>query len=659
MRHLVMVIALVVASRAAVHAEACTASTSAEETAIDGRPVHEWIAERRSADPSRRQAAEKELQGHPRIALPALAMEKSGLPEPSHRAADEFVSALAKGQGGAVPSLLPLLSRDDWKLRETTIQILGWIGPAAETAAPSLVSALRDSAWGVRMQAAFALRSVGVSRPEVISALRALLGDETWIVANAASMALASSPSKTMPVLVEALGDANPRVRRFAAHALAEMAQPAEAALPQLLDMLRDDLPEVQLEVMGALTKLPPSELRGAVPILRHLLDSPTLRCVAARLLARKGEQQAVAALSTLIALMKSPFGIDSCADGAYGDVSAVGPAAVPALVRLLDHPATWTRRNAVIALQRIEPQTPESLQAIAGVLADDSLGDNAQQSLGEIGANAVEVLTGELSSDVAVARRRSAFALGRIGPAATAAVPTLLERLSVESGETKGAMIYALGRIGGERSKEAVPELRRTLADQALRRAAAGALARIAGPAAADVVPFLVEALREQVKDACPQPGADEELRAIGAPALPTLVGLLADESFPSKLAVLGLTDALGSEALEAARPILLRWVETDRSPWALDAAERLQRLDGTASPRLVEIFANATENTNPWSRLRGAEGLVRASADELLAKPILLELREHPFEAIRLRAEAALQRMNSSVPPASQLSR
>ena len=192
------------------------------------------------------------------------------------------------------------------------------------------------------------------------------------------------------------------------------------------------------------------------------------------------------------------------------------------------------------------------------------------------------------------------------------------------------------------------MPELRRTLADPVLRRDAAGALARIVGPAAADVVPILIKALREQVKDVCPQPDADEELRKIGAPALPTLVALLADESFPSKLVVLGLIDDLGPDGLAAARPVFVDWVNSDRSTWALDAAERILRLDGTASPRMVEILANAAKDTNPWVQLRGAEGLVRASMHEQLARTVLLELRDHPYEAIRARADDALQKMN-----------
>lgn len=627
---------------------ALVALTSTEAAAA-ARTVDEWVAERRSTDWSRRKAAEQELEKIPRSALPALAIEKSWLPEPAHRGGDPFVESMAKGHGDAVVGLLPLLDRDDGKLRETTIQIIGWIGPAAEPAMPSLVRALRDPVWGVRMQAAFALRSVGVSTPEAISALRALLGDETWIVANAASLALASAPANTTRALADALGDANQRIRRFATHALTVMSRPPESLLPRLFDMLQSDEPDIQLEVIAALRTLPASELRGAVPTLLQLLESPRVRCDAARLLAVKGEQHAAAALPALIEAMTSALDADQCADHAYGDVAAIGPAAVPALIGLLAGPASRTRRSALLALGTIAPQTPESLKSIAGLLADESLGGNAQQLLAEIGSDAVGVLIEALLSETPAARRRAAYALIRLGPAATAAVPTLVARLPLESGDTKRAVMAAIGRFAGERSREAIPELRRALTEPSLRRDAAGALARIAGPEAADVAPILIDALRIEVKEACRHGTADVELKAIGRPALPLLLGLLGDESFPSKLDVFWLLDAIGPEALAAARPVFVRWVDDDRSPWALDAAERLQRLDGP-SDRIVGIFVKALGDGNPWTRLRGAEGLVRGAIGADLARPVLLQLRTHEYEMIRSRAEAALQQMLSS---------
>ena len=58
----------------------------------------------------------------------------------------------------------------------------------------------------------------------------------------------------------------------------------------------------------------------------------------------------------TGVELMQSPQQVDRCADRAYRDIVALGPAAVPALIGLTEHPEAWTRRNAVLALKVIDP---------------------------------------------------------------------------------------------------------------------------------------------------------------------------------------------------------------------------------------------------------------------------------------------------------------
>jgi HEAT repeat protein len=313
-------------------------------------------------------------------------------------------------------------------------------------------------------------------------------------------------------------------------------------------------------------------------------------------------------------------------------------------MIELLEHDGA--RRSALLVLGRIEPPTAESMAAIAGMLADEELGANARELLVSIGNPSVGLLAKALAHELPHARSEAAIGLARIGPDAADAVPILVRRLAGESGEPEKQMIVALGRIGGPDARPAIPLLRAALEDPALRIEAATALGHIAGPDAGDVAPILADALRVQVGGECSHPTANAALRAIGPPALPAILDLLADDTFGCKHVALSLLAPLGEEALEQARPVFVGWV-AESTPSALAGAENLLRLDGAASPAMIVVFTGALDNWNPWSRLRGAEGLVRAGhADHGRARAVLRDLLDHEYEQIRMRAAEALAR-------------
>ncbi len=619
------------------------------EPTVQGRSLDAWIADLQSPDRPIEAESRSVLRAHAGLVLSVIVVRKSQFEAPGHRQHSLLLPPLFDGAANAVDDLLAGVECENWKAREAAIQVLGWIGVAAKGAASRLVRSLDDPEAGVRMQAAFTLRLIGVAGEPTVAALVRRLGDPDEYASNAAALALASRPDQTLVALRVALTDGDPRVRRNAARALGYMKDDGAPALSGLLSILRQDTPDNQLEVIEVLTRFRPAVAREAAPTLVRLLEVPSLRCPAARLLAHLGEEHATEVIPVLIDLMRQPEGPwGTCPNRAYEDISFLGAPAVEPLIGLLRNPDVSVRRRAITALGGIQPPTSAALEAMAVALGDDGIRGNAGQVLGMIGAPAVPVLTRALEYDNALARREAAWGLARLGREAEAAGAKLVERLALEQGEAKEAVIAALGLVGGAEPRAAVAELRRLLDDPSLRATAAEALARIAGPDAADVAPILVESLQLQSGGMCPHPTAQEGLRAIGLAAVPVMVEALGDSGLGGGHWLLRVLDDLGTPALEQARPLLMKWLET---PSGITAATRLQRLDGVASPRVIEIFTKALDSTNVWLRLEGAEGLARCDpANQGIAEPVLRELMTHEYEHVRSRAERALARSSKA---------
>jgi len=132
-----------------------------------------------------------------------------------------------------------------------------------------------------------------------------------------------------------------------------------------------------------------------------------------------------------------------------------------------------------------------------------------------------VERLIKQIESPDAEKRIIAAQALGKIGPAAEAAVPSLIKALADEAWRVRSSVARALGEIGPA-AKAAVPSLINALADENrdVRGFAAAALVGI-GPAA---VPSLINALADE----------DENVRSSAALAL-GLIGPAAKAAIPT----------------------------------------------------------------------------------------------------------------------------
>jgi CubicO group peptidase (beta-lactamase class C family) len=166
-------------------------------------------------------------------------------------------------------------------------------------------------------------------------------------------------------------------------------------------------------------------------------------------------------------------------------------------------------------------------------------------------------------------AREAAAGALGRMGPAAAAAVEPLIATFADENLYLRGAAAIALGRIG----QAAVPPLARALGDAnaEVRRSAAIALGRV-GTSAVAAVPALTRATADP----------DEDVRFAAVTALGGL-GASARDAAPA------LTDALHdrSDPVRAAARLALARAD----PGGRVAARRLGALTATID-RLVPML-------------------------------------------------------------------
>ena len=169
--------------------------------------------------------------------------------------------------------------------------------------------------------------------------------------------------------------------------------------------------------------------------------------------------------------------------DGVAGDLAALGPHAVPHLIEALEDSDTGIRSCAADALSRIGPEAvPALVKALEHEDADVRGG--AAHALGGIGPKAragaphlVGLMKGEGPAYDA------AYALCKIVPDDPTTVPALLDVIRNCPGSPACLAAKVLGRIGPA-AKDAIPTLREAMnsQDEYMREVAEEALKRIQG---------------------------------------------------------------------------------------------------------------------------------------------------------------------------------
>lgn len=400
---------------------------------------------------------------------------------------------------GDVDSLLEHLARGDDVVRARSAEILGELDPDG-TDRSRVVDGLIGTAAGdtdghVRAAAIDALARLGgravdrlvvaladgtaegpapLSDFDALPAYREAIRAERPELRMAAASGLARfDAGAALPPLLAALSDPEPRVRVRAARACGSVGHPG--AVEALIGTLEDDHTEVRRTAAESLGMI------GTDRALRALLDrlgdpDETVRYVAASGLGAFGSPEPIA---SLIGTLEDPSPVvRRAATHALVELLSTAPAershgirasieaSLPrsddeSVVRpLLDIIETGTRvvhrRNAIWLLGHLVGERFETraVDALLGALDDD---DHATVQLAvaallEIGGRTVELRTLALLED----RRLSAAA--------------------------RAKAIFVLGKVGSSRAREPLESIRKGTDDEAIRRQATAALAKLGG---------------------------------------------------------------------------------------------------------------------------------------------------------------------------------
>ena len=405
--------------------------------------------------------------------------------------------ALVKIGPAAVQALIAAAHDDRKASRKKLDAIADVLGDIGTVVIPDLIPVLlvgyKYGAFDLPQVASRALGRIGVpAMPALIDAM------------NAGSMAVAeafgSIGAFAAPTLIAALSDPSEAIRFTAAEGLSRIGPDAKDAPPGLIAALDDESPRVRCSAAWALGRFVSPPANGAL----------------AALIATLGDEDKDVRLNAVCAL---------------ANIGPDAAPAVPALLRSLcdlDHKIRW---RTVMALGHIGTPAPrEAVTAIIATLSDQSVdlqrgmfhGDClrrvAVSTLTGIGVAGMPDLIAALREQRGDVRWVVARVLGRIGPAASDAVPALIDALADTSPFIRSEVVESLGKIG---SPAAVPALIAAVSDETetVRSLAAGALGKI-GPWASDATPALRAVLNDLGEDDGVRLAAQVALRHV-APAI------------------------------------------------------------------------------------------------------------------------------------------
>jgi HEAT repeat protein len=398
----------------------------------------------------------------------AVAALKRAVEQEQAGVRQKAVEALAGMGPKAKPALdvvVPLLKEKDSNLRLAAAVFVFRCGARARRYAAPLTEALKDESPWVRLYAAASLWRLAKDRKAFSVITEGLKDKQTDVQVEAAQLLIDLGPDAKdlLPTLVEALDDADGKVRANAAEALWLLGK-HPGALPALVATLLDKDPSARAYAAAQLGYLMREDAKPAVPALVQVLwdEDTAVRAAAAEALGRIG-LPARPAIPALVAAFKAPGEEDAIYSSTSEALGRLGPAAktaIPALLEKLKHPDSYVRVNAAKALWHIDQDRAGIGVARAGL---EDRRDRVRVYAAEVlwfmeqHPQAIPTLVEVLSEDgpgVGIERYMAARALGRIGPPAKAAVPALLRARadvnpSVRETATEALEAIAPGTVG------------------------------------------------------------------------------------------------------------------------------------------------------------------------------------------------------------------
>lgn len=487
---------------------------------------------RQSASPSltERQAA---IEGLYELAYKVRCRVASAIPslvdallDPDPKLGESALWALHYCSPDSVEPLIDCLAHPQAFVRERSAHSLGNIGEGARSAVPRLLELLTDDDQAVRRRAAWAIGLIRDVKPSTITALFDRVGAGTAEDAAAALHALgnigqaladAAPLVERQPLILEAMQHEHSDVR-WSAMYVAESLRLSPQDHADLLSavLFRETSNRVREAVLQKLEKLAPStDLAALLPTLVSLLDkrdreaSPACRVLAKM---RPAPREAVEPLfraldddalvlpaaTALWSIEKRVDPLLPALERVFEDyeeevcdlICTLGPAAAPLLPKVIgalakeDWDLQWAAADALGAV------ASEDQKVVSHLL--DALGhpspivrSASARALAKTGNAAVPQLRSLVVSTSDLRNAWAAFALGEMGPIATAAIPEL--RAGMRGGEEplSSSCAIAIALVSGD--AETLPFLIKILRSddaRAPRRSAASAIARL-GPGA------------------------------------------------------------------------------------------------------------------------------------------------------------------------------
>ena len=467
----------------------------------------------------------------------------------------------SEAAGRSVPALIAALKDTDSEMRSHAAQVLGKIKDPRSVR--PLITALLDVNIDVRQSAAEALEAIdpnwaqSESAGRAVSALIAVLKDSDGEVRGHAAQVLGKikDPRSVKP-LITVLLDVNIDVRQSAAEALETIdpnwprSEAAVQTLPVLMEALRNADRELRRLAIQTLGKI--ENPRSVTQLISALLDGDIrMRQSAAEALETidpnwPQSEAAVQALPTVLKALKGHDGdVRRRAAQVLGKLGRMSdPRWVKPLISALMDNDRSVRQSAVKTLEAIDPDWAQSetasrvVSTLVAALKDNKLRHGAGAALLEISApQSVELLISALTANDGGARCAAAGLLGKMGN--PRAVEPLIATLMDDASETIPAAVEALEAIdpdwaGSDSASRAVPNLLAALKgpDSVVRRAAALALGRIKDPRAFEpLIPLLMDdniLVRQCVAESLEAIDPDWARSEPASRAVPTLVAAL-----------------------------------------------------------------------------------------------------------------------------------
>jgi len=316
----------------------------------------------------------------------------------------------------------------------TALRIISSVGGSG--AEDAVVKLLADKNYRVRQEAAKALSVIAKKRSSISPLKDLFMHDANANVRfNAIKALVKLAPEEETDLFVNALGDRDARIRRFAVIALGNIK--SVRAIPSLTQLVRDPDANVRLELARALAKIDNTACLASLKVL--IMDShPNIRMLTIREISRsklKGVDEILV----------------SAADSSDGRVASL------AIIALAER-----NSGSTVEVARKHFNDERLVVRMAAIEAVGKMGGEAEKPL-------LEVL---LKSESSRVRKKAEEAMANIrcnlissmsGSARQAEIEELINILAEDNPRVRVAAIIALGNL---KSVEAVPSLSRLVND-------------------------------------------------------------------------------------------------------------------------------------------------------------------------------------------------